>query len=135
MDDRLILETTFLIDLERERLREAPGAAHRFLDTHRARRLCVTTTTAGELAAGAGAEERPAWEELLGRLHVLPIDMDVCWRYGRLFRYLKENGRLIGANDLWIAAAALTAELPLVTRNVREFQRVPELRILDYAEG
>jgi predicted nucleic acid-binding protein len=128
----LILETTFLIDMERERLREAPGPAHRFLATHSAERLHTTAVTAGELAAGASAEERSAWDELLGRFRILSIDREVCWRYGRLFRYLKENGLLIPANDLWIAAIALANNLPLVSRNERHFRRVPELHVLGY---
>lgn len=135
MDGPLILETTFLVDLERERVREASGPAHRFLDEHRAHRLCVTVTTAGELAAGVASDERESWEELLQRLQVLPIDRQVCWRYGRLFRYLKENGLLIGTNDLWIAATAVANGLPLVSRNEGHFRRIPELRVIAYGDG
>jgi len=128
----LILETTFLVDLERERLREAPGPAHRFLASHSAERLHVTAITAGELAAGASDEERPAWDELLGRFRILSIDREVCWRYGRLFSYLKDNGLLIAGNDLWIAAIAVSNGLPLATRNERHFRRIPELRVVGY---
>jgi predicted nucleic acid-binding protein len=42
------------------------------------------------------------------------------------------NSSLIGANDLWIAAAALRHGEPLVTRNARDFQRVPRLQVLTY---
>lgn len=79
------------------------------------------------------AEERQAWERLIGRFELVPVDLDACWRYGRLFRYLKGNGLLIGTNDLWIAATALAHDLPLVTRNDRHFRRVPDLRVLAYA--
>lgn len=92
----------------------------------------VTAITAGELAAGASAEERRAWDDLLGRFRVLSIDREVCWRYGRLFRYLKDNGLLIAANDLWIAAIAVSHDLPLATRNERHFKRVPDLRVVGY---
>lgn len=132
MDRGLILETTFLVDLERERHRDTPGPAHRFLEERSEERLCITVTTAGELASGAGAEERPAWERLVRGLELLEIDLDACWAYGRAFRYLKENGLLIGANDLWISAVAVSRELPLVTRNVRHFRRVPGLQVTGY---
>lgn len=131
----MILETTFLIDLERERLRDAPGPAHRFLNENRGERLRVTITTAGELAAGASPEERERWEELLGHLEILTIDLEVCWRYGRIVRYLRENGMLIGTNDLWIAATASVNDLPLVSQNVREFRRIPELRVIEYGKA
>jgi hypothetical protein len=45
---------------------------------------------------------------------------------------LKERGELIGANDLWIAAAALRHGEALVTRNARDFHRVPGLQVLTY---
>lgn len=128
----LILETTFLVDLERERHRQATGPAHRFLEEHAEERLALTVTTAGELAAGVSDEERPGWERLIRGLEVLEIDLDVCWAYGRAFRYLKENGLLIAANDLWIAATALTHGRPLVTRNAGHFRRVPGLRVVGY---
>jgi predicted nucleic acid-binding protein len=128
----LILETTFLIDLEREALRSAPGPAHQFLEDHASARLHMALVTAGELAAGPRLSGRPTWESLIGRFEVIPPDVDVAWRFGQTFRYLKENGLLIGANDLWIAATALEAGMPLVTRNQGHFRRVPELEVLGY---
>jgi len=59
--------------------------------------------------------------------------MDVAWKYGQTFRYLRDNGLLIGTNDLWIAATALAYDLPVVTRNRRHFLRVPGLEVSDYA--
>jgi len=130
---KLVLETTFLVDLERESHRGGDGPAHRFLESRAEDRLCITVTTAGELAAGVSEAERSGWERLIAGLEVLEIDLDVCWEYGRAFQYLKANGLLIGTNDLWIGAGALARSLPLVTRNVRHFQRVPGLSVIGYA--
>ncbi len=128
----MILETTFLIDLEREVLAGEPGPAHAFLEEHGERPLHVTFTVAGELAAGPSVDDRGRWERFLEPFAVLPWTEDVSWRYGRLFRYLRSNGLLIGSNDLWIAATALVHGMPLVTRNVGDFRRVPGLEVLDY---
>jgi predicted nucleic acid-binding protein len=128
----LILETTFLVDLERERRRKEVGRAQRFLSARPEERLWLTMTTVGELASGAGDNDRTGWESLVAPFGVLPIDTNVCWSYGRAFRYLADNGLLIGTNDLWIAAAALANSLPLATRNVRHFKRVPGLRVVEY---
>ena len=87
----LILETSFLIDLEREHIRGAPGAAVAFL----------------------------------APFYVLSSNLDVTWEYGRAYRYLQENGRLIGGNDLWIAATGLAYRMPIVTRPVEHDRRVP----------
>jgi predicted nucleic acid-binding protein len=41
-------------------------------------------------------------------------------------------GESLGANDLWIAASAIANQTPRVTRNAREFRRVPGLEVMDY---
>jgi len=128
----LILETTVLMDLEREAARGEKGPARSFLEARAGERLYLTQVTAGELAAGSRTEDRQRWLDFLARFELLEPDLRTAWRYGRTFRYLKENGLLIGTNDLWIAAAALVADLPLVTRNEREFRRVPGLVVLSY---
>lgn len=137
----LILETTFLVDLERERSRTGRGGtrggggegpAHRFLERHAGERLFVTFTVAGELAAGASLGEQAAWEDLLAPFHVLPSSRDVSWEYGRAFRHLQRNGLLIGANDLWIAATALAHGMAVVTANAEHYRRVPGLEVVTY---
>lgn len=130
----LILETTFLIDLERERHRGDRGPAHRFLERHAQERLHLTPTVAGELAGGVEPGGQSLWRELVEVFTMLPIDLDVCWQYGQIYRHLKANGLLIGSNDLWIASTALAHRLPLVTRNERHFRRVPGLELRGFGD-
>ena len=63
---------------------------------------------------------------------VLASNADVSWEYGRAYRYVQENDRLIGGNDLWIAATALAYRMPVVTRNVEHYRRVPGLEVEEY---
>lgn len=128
----LILETTFLVDLERELAGGSTGRAQTLLEAHQADSLFITFTIAGELAAGLAPRERDRWERMVSPFTVLPATSDVCWEYGKAVRYLRANGLLIGANDLWIAATALAFGKALVTRNVREFERVPGLEVVRY---
>jgi tRNA(fMet)-specific endonuclease VapC len=128
----VILETSFLVDYERENNRGAPGPALAFLEAHEDDRLYVTFTVAGELASGLSLADRARWQEFLAPFHVLPFNHDVAWEYGRAWRYLHGNGLLIGTNDLWIAATGLAYRMPVVTRNVGHYCRVPDLQVENY---
>ena len=128
----LILETTFLVDLERELARGTSGPAQALLEARATDPLYLTFTIAGELAAGVGPNDRGRWEKLVTPFQVLDATADVCWEYGKVFHYLKTNGRMIGANDLWIAATALAYGKAVVTRNVKEYRRVPGLEVVGY---
>jgi len=132
MGRSMILETTFLVDFERENNRGAPGRAVAFLEAHEDARLFVTFTVAGELAAGTTLGERVRWEEFLAPFHVLASTAEVSWHYGQAYRYLQDNGLLIGANDLWIAATGLAYRMPVVTRNGQHYRRVPGLQVEGY---
>jgi predicted nucleic acid-binding protein len=129
--ESLILETSFLIDLEREH-RGRVGRAIAFLETQEDSRLYLTFTIVGEMAAGVSLAERQVWERFLGPFYVLPSSNEVCWEYGRTFRHLQRNGQLIGGNDLWIAATAIAYSMPVVTSNVEHFSRVPGLEVRAY---
>ena len=130
----VILETSFLIDLERERLAGDEGPAHTALERHAQRRLVVTETIAGELAVGIPPGSRSAWEALLAPFAVIPIDRSVAWHYGQVHRFLSANGMLIGANDMWIAATARAHDIAVLTRDVAHFRRVPDLGVIAYRE-
>lgn len=132
MDQGLILETTFLIDLEREVSRGSPGPAQAFLQQHSEVPLFITFTVSGELAAGVAPTDRHKWERFVAPFHVLECTDAVAWTYGQACRYLQAHGLLIGANDLWIAATAITNGKGLVTANEREYTRVPGLRVVSY---
>ncbi|RKT44204.1 type II toxin-antitoxin system tRNA(fMet)-specific endonuclease VapC [Thiocapsa rosea] len=68
-------------------------------------------------------------ERFLLPLEILPFDAEAGRRYGRLRVELKRAGCLIGANDLLIAAHAVSLDATLVTNNIREFARVEGLRV------
>jgi len=135
MAEPLILETTFMIDLERELLRSETGPAQAFLEAHRTDRLHITFTVASELAAGPSVGQRQRWETLVSPFRVLMCTKDVCWEYGKAYRFLRDNGLMIGSNDLWIAATALAHAMPVVTRNEQHYRRVPGLSVVPYSMG
>ena len=129
----MILDSTFLVDFEREVARRSAGPATRFMQTRSDEELCITFTIAGELAAGESmGRDRAKWETFIRPFRFFAYNDDVALRFGEIFRELRRKGPLIGANDMWIAAAALANDQPLVTRNVDAFQRVAGLQVLSY---
>jgi tRNA(fMet)-specific endonuclease VapC len=91
----------------------------------------------GELTFGAVSSKHPDAAEaqlaaLLDAIPVLPLPIEAAHRYGKVRADLARRGQPIGANDTWIAAHALAANLTLVTNNEREFRRIPALRVANW---
>jgi tRNA(fMet)-specific endonuclease VapC len=68
-------------------------------------------------------------EKILSVIDILPLESPVDEHYGDIRSYLNQLGRPIGCNDLFIAAHARMLDLILVTDNIREFSRVPGLKV------
>ena len=131
-------DAAFLIDLQREWSRERPGPAFEFMEgVDEGEMLAVSVFVVAEMRLGAELARRPdkAHKEvddvLSGLLVVFPTDTFAA-RYAREAAALQRNGSRIPAMDLLIATAALQDDAPLVTRNVKDFSRVPGLRVLPY---
>ena len=94
--------------------------------------MAISTVTLGELLFGAENSSNPARnmadvEGFAGRLEILDFDQDAAKHFAQLKVEIKDQ--LIGAYDLMIAAHARSKGLVLVTNNIKEFNRVPGLRV------
>ncbi len=67
-------------------------------------------------------------------LHSLPFDDRCAEEYGSIRAQLASEGRIIGPNDLLIAATARAHDVALVTHNRGEFQRITGLRLVDWED-
>jgi tRNA(fMet)-specific endonuclease VapC len=96
--------------------------------------LVLSPIVLGELEFGA---EKSAYRqrnferlaELTRHLTLAPIDRETIRQYARIRSLLEKQGHGIGANDTWIAAHALGLGAVVVTDNVGEFSRIPDLSI------
>lgn len=95
--------------------------------------IAISSITGAELQFGiakTGSERNQnALEKFLAPLDVLPFDEQAMRIYGDLRAHLERKGTPIGALDTLIAAHALALDSVLVTNNLREFKRVPKLRL------
>ncbi len=83
----------------------------------------------GFLKGDRAPYRRIALDQIIDSCQVLTLNRHVAIEYARLRTQLELAGTPIGPNDTWIAAEALHHKLVLVTDNVREFSRVPGLRV------
>jgi tRNA(fMet)-specific endonuclease VapC len=113
-----LLDTNILSDL----VRHPQGVIGANIAQGTTETIVTSIIVASELRFGA--ERR-----ILKRLPVLPLEDDADRHYGALRAELERQGKPIGGNDMFIAAHALALDATLVTDNVREFERVPGLRV------
>ena len=94
--------------------------------------MAISSITLSELMYGAEKsihfdKNLEAIEEFVSHLEVLPYDSKASQHYGKIKAKLEKKGQIIGENDLHIAAHAISQGLILVTNNLKEFKRVPQL--------
>lgn len=130
--EALIFDTTFLIDFQRERTARKPGPAHQFLIENENSCALLPATVYGEFAEGFENLSDPAFVSLVESFRFLPVSREIASVYATITRTLRQSGRLIGSNDLWIAATAVHKGHPLVTRNLDHFARVPGIHLRSY---
>jgi tRNA(fMet)-specific endonuclease VapC len=68
-------------------------------------------------------------EAVLAFFPLLEIDLATARSHAELWSQLERRGAMIGVHDSWLAATCLAHGLKLATENVREFMRVPGLKV------
>jgi tRNA(fMet)-specific endonuclease VapC len=92
--------------------------------------VCVTELRYGTRRRPGG---QALWErisrEVLSRVRILPFGEREALRAGDLLAELERAGQPIGIEDVLIGATALEGSLTVSTRNIRHFQRLPDLNV------
>jgi tRNA(fMet)-specific endonuclease VapC len=132
---KYLLDTNICIYLTKQ---QHPALTARFQSLAE-NEVAMSVITYGELQFGAQKSQKPkqvldALERLSLAIPVLAMTTDTSQHYGEIRAHLQKQGTPIGNNDLWIAAHARAEGLILVTNNVREFERVPDLKFENWAE-
>jgi tRNA(fMet)-specific endonuclease VapC len=99
--------------------------------------ICISSITLMELIYGAekSANKKKNLDIIEGfsaRLEVLTYDVSAAQHSGQLRAELARNGKSIGPYDQMIAGHARSKGLIIVTNNLREFERIPGLRSVDW---
>jgi len=134
MEPRYLLDTNICIYIRQRR----PDAVLRRFRKLRPGEAGLSVITYGELFYGAAKSQQRSLalnqlHELVYLLPALPMPENAAEAYGNIRAELESRGEMIGNNDLWIAAHALSMGLTLVTNNEREFRRVRRLKVQNWA--
>ena len=112
-----------------------PEIRDQFLRHHG--QMAISTVTWMELVYGAEKSQAPednlsVIEGFAARLEVLEYGSEAAKHTGQLRAELARLGKPIGPYDQMIAGHARSLGLIVVTNNMREFERVPGLRVMDW---
>jgi tRNA(fMet)-specific endonuclease VapC len=132
------LDSSLLIDLQREVARELPGPAYAALELiEDGEILGVSVHVVCELRAGAELSREPlkaheALDRLIAGLLVRHPDERFAPAYAAALAAIHRRRQTIATMDLLIATAALVDDAAVLTANVKHFSRVPGLRVIGY---
>ena len=128
-----LLDTSFLIHLQKEWIRQARGPAMRYLEERRDEEFGISVIAALEFLEGYA--EASDGLRFLSPFRQIDLTSRACLIGSRIRRRLRERGEMIGDFDILIAATALDEGITLVTDNIRHFQRVDGLALESYGCG
>ncbi len=100
--------------------------------------VCISAITFAELQYGVEKSKYPernrvALSGFLALIEILPFSEQASSEYGRIRANLERQGNIIGPHDLMIGAHALSEKLILVTNNTKEFKRISNLSLENWA--
>ena len=132
---KYLLDTNICIYI----IKKKPEAVIKKFTKLRPGSVAISSITLSELYYGVVKSSKPnenmiALQEFISPLIVLDFtDQDALF-YGKIRADLEKKGKPIGAMDLLIASIAISKELAVVTNNVKEFSRIPDLKVENWAE-
>lgn len=131
---RYMLDTNMIAYARNRR----PACVLERLLKHEPSEISISSITMAKLEYGVFNSSKPQQNRtallmFLSGISILPFDTAASLEYGEIRHHLKTKGILIGGNDLLIVAHARALGLTLVTHNTKEFSRVPNLLIEDWA--
>jgi tRNA(fMet)-specific endonuclease VapC len=113
------------------------GQVARYLLDTPAESIIISTIVVFELQVGIAKSNSPAkriqqLQQLLSKVQQIDFDLDMALAAATIRAQLEQQGTPIGPMDILIAGTAMSLQATLVTHNVREFARIPDLKIADW---
>jgi tRNA(fMet)-specific endonuclease VapC len=130
---KLMLDTNICITI----IKQKPADILQKFSAYQVGDICISSVTLAELRYGVAKSQyqeknQAALDEFILPLEVAHFDEAAALVYGALRASLEKQGTPIGALDTMIGAHALSLNLTLVTNNIKEFNRIIGLKVIDW---
>jgi tRNA(fMet)-specific endonuclease VapC len=127
---KYLLDTNICIYI----INEKPKKILRKFELYPVHEFAISSITHAELQFGVEKSKKKdinqnALDEFLLPLTILPFHgKKLVVSYGEIRAFLESKGKTIGPLDTLIAAHALSLDLTIVSNNIKEFSRIPDLK-------
>lgn len=131
MENKMILvDTSILIELFRKSNKQNATLIQLIRLGHS---FCISAVTEYEIYIGTTLKHIDFWNQFLNRIPVLPFDKNAAKIAVEINKELKRKRKLIDTADLFIAATALSQNLPFATLNRKHFENIDSLILIEQA--
>lgn len=134
---KYLLDTNICIYI----INEKPKKVLKKFEQYSVNEFAISSITHAELQYGVEKSKNKhtnldALEEFLLPFTILPFHGEklvAC--YGGIRASLESKGKTIGPLDMLIAAHALSLDLTIISNNIKEFSRIPNLKCKNWIRG
>jgi len=119
----MIIDSSVLIDIDRgsQKYEKIPDGRH-----------AVSSATVMEISVGVNLGPGRGLDKIGEQLDIMPIDERVAEKAGEITADLKKRGEKIDLNDIYIAATALIHDETILTGNIKHFEKIKGLKVVDW---
>ena len=129
--ETILIDTSLFIDYYRKQKKESTV----LVKLSEKYNFAISVMTKFELLVGVFTKEQYSfWNNIFNDLTIFPIVDKEVERSAEIVKYLKKNNKIIGIQDVLIAATAIENNLGMASLNYKDFVRIPDLKLLSIIE-
>lgn len=127
----ILLDTSILIDYYRKTNKEKTVL---FELTNKGYLFSISTITKFEICTGANEKQMIFWNQLFKSFTIFPFDENTSDFASEINVSLKKKRKQIDIADLFIASTAIANNIPISTLNLKHFERIERLELIDLSK-
>ena len=129
--ETILIDTSLFIDYYRKPKKESTV----LVKLSEKYKFAISVITKFELLVGVFTKEQYSfWTNIFNDLIVFPVADKEVERSAEIVKYLRKNNKMIGLQDILIAATAIENNLGMASLNYKDFVRISELKLLSLTQ-